>query len=143
MAVAFVTPRTIDVRGLHVANIDALTRALAGLSGGYDHAWVDGFALGPGAPRHQRLVGGDRRSAAVAAAGIIAKTTRDRVMRGVVAETCPGYGFETHVGYGTAEHLRALAELGPSPVHRRCFRPVAYTELSLFEEDGDAGGLAS
>ena len=136
-----ISPRTIEAVGLHVANIDALSRALAGLDGGYDHAWVDGFGLGEEAPRHERLVGGDRRSAAVAAAGVMAKTTRDRLMRGPVAESCPGYGFEAHVGYGTAEHLRALADLGPSPAHRRCFRPVAYTELALFVDEASEGGI--
>lgn len=138
MSVIVISPRTIDAVGLHVANIDALSRALGGLDDGYDHAWVDGFGLGEGAPPHERLVGGDRRSAAVAAAGVMAKTTRDRLMRGPVAESCPGYGFEAHVGYGTAEHLRALAELGPSPAHRRCFRPVAYTELALFDAASEA-----
>lgn len=138
VSVIMVAPSRIDAIGLHVANIDALRRALGNLRRRYDQAWVDGFALGGDAPPHQRLVGGDRRSAAVAAAGVIAKTTRDRLMRGAVADEHPGYGFETHVGYGTAEHLRALAELGPSPAHRRCFRPVAFTELSLFAPDDAA-----
>jgi len=89
-----------------------------------DFILVDGLPV-PGLPCASRnLVHGDARCASIAAASIIAKVTRDRLM--VQAETdYPGYGFARHKGYGTAEHLAALQRLGPCPLHRRSFAPVA------------------
>jgi ribonuclease HII len=75
------------------------------------------------------VIGGDGRSLSIAAASIIAKVTRDRLMN-TLAEQHPGYGWETNVGYGTPEHLQALVRLGVTPHHRRSFRPV-YELLSL------------
>lgn len=69
------------------------------------------------------IIDGDSKSLSIACASIIAKVFRDRLM-GRMAQRYPGYGFERHVGYGTAEHLRALKELGPSPIHRRTYAPV-------------------
>jgi ribonuclease HII len=90
-------------------------------------------AARPGAGRRQprarrrcrcrTVIGGDGISLSIAAASIIAKVTRDRLMRALDAE-CPGYGFASHKGYGTPAHQAALARLGPSPHHRRSFAPV-------------------
>ncbi len=129
IVVAVAAPGTIDRDGLHVTNLRLLREALAGLTVLPEVALVDGFSLGPTAPSHRRLVGGDRRSAAVAAASIVAKTTRDRLMSGPAAEAYPGFGFERHVGYATAEHRSAIAEAGPSPMHRLSFRSAAYADL--------------
>jgi ribonuclease HII len=76
------------------------------------------------------VVGGDRTSAAIAAASVLAKVTRDRYMR-EAAERHPGWGFEEHVGYSTPEHRAAIDKQGISPLHRRSFASVAYTQLGL------------
>jgi ribonuclease HII len=92
-------------------------------------ALIDGNQL-PALPcPAQAVVGGDGRSLSIAAASIIAKVTRDRLMN-VLAEQHPGYGWETNVGYSTPEHLQGLVRLGVTPHHRRSFRPV-YELLSL------------
>ena len=99
-----------------------------------DIALVDGFDLGPDAPPHRTVIKGDATSAAIAAASIIAKEARDRLMRGPAAAAHPGYGFEGHVGYITPAHTQAVRALGPSPLHRRSFRSRAYgDDLTLFE----------
>ena len=87
---------------------------------------VDGFRLGADAPDHRTVVGGDHLSFCVAAASIVAKAARDRLMRGPVARAHPQYGFDEHVGYATAAHRDALRHHGASPVHRRSFRSAAY-----------------
>lgn len=130
-------PATIDRDGLHVTNLRLLAEALAALRPCPEVALVDGFRLGPAAPAHRAVPGGDRRSAAVAAASIIAKTTRDRLMAGPVARAYPGYGFDRHVGYATPDHQEAIRAVGVSPVHRRSFRSSAYPWV---EEEADAGG---
>jgi len=124
----------IDRRGLHVTNCEALGDALARLEPGPEAiCLVDGFRLPRCEVPHRRVVGGDRTSAAIAAASVLAKVTRDRYMR-EAAERHPGWGFEEHVGYSTPEHRAAIEELGISPLHRRSFASVAYTQLGL---DGD------
>jgi ribonuclease HII len=117
---------TIDRDGLHRTNLRLLARALAALSPCPAVCLVDGFRLGPQAPPHERVVGGDARSASIAAASVIAKTTRDRLMAGPAARAYPGFGFERHVGYATPEHHAALRADGLSPLHRRSFQSVAY-----------------
>jgi ribonuclease HII len=121
----------IDRRGLHNTNIEALARALEGLAPEEDAiALVDGFALPECTVEHRRVVGGDATSAAIAAASVVAKVTRDRYMR-EAALRHPGWGFEEHVGYSTPEHRAAIDRLGISPLHRRSFQSVAYTQLGL------------
>ncbi|HTR73664.1 MAG TPA: ribonuclease HII [Solirubrobacterales bacterium] len=123
----------IDRRGLHVTNCEALGDALARLRPGPDAiCLVDGFRLPRCEVPHRRVVGGDRTSAAIAAASVLAKVTRDRYMVGV-AERHPGWGFEEHVGYSTPEHRAAIDRLGISPLHRRSFQSVAYTQLGMGE----------
>jgi ribonuclease HII len=126
----------IDRRGLHNTNIEALSVSLERLSLEPEAmALVDGFSLPRCAVPHRRVVGGDRTSAAIAAASVIAKVTRDRYMR-EAAERHPGWGFEEHVGYSTPEHRAAIEEIGISPLHRRSFQSVAYSQLGFgdFEE---------
>ena len=119
-----VCPCTIDEAGLHRSNLAALARALEGLEGEYDLALVDGFSLGRPDLRVHAVPDADWRSAAVAAASVVAKVARDRLMHRL-AEIHPHYGFEEHVGYATRRHREALREHGVSPLHRRTFAPVA------------------
>jgi ribonuclease HII len=90
-----------------------------------DVSLVDGFKLGPTAPPHRALVDGDEKSAAIAAASIVAKVTRDRYMHAVDA-LYPGYGFSSHVGYITPSHSAAVRRIGPSEIHRRSFQALCY-----------------
>jgi ribonuclease HII len=121
----------IDRRGLHVTNCEALGDALARLEPASEAiCLVDGFRLPRCAVPHRRLVGGDRTSAAIAAASVLAKVTRDRYMRDAAVRH-PGWGFEEHVGYSTPEHRAAIDKQGISPLHRRSFASVAYTQLGL------------
>ena len=121
----------IDRRGLHVTNIEALSVALERLDPPAEAICLsDGFPLRRCTVPHRAVVEGDGTSAAIAAASVIAKVTRDRYMRDA-AERHPGWGFEEHVGYSTPEHRAAIEERGISPLHRRSFQSVAYSQLSL------------
>lgn len=120
------SPRTIDRDGLHRTNLRLMREALARLDPCPGVCLVDGFRLGPEAVEHRAVVGGDRRSASIAAASVIAKTARDRLMAGPVAEAWPRFGFADHVGYATPDHHAALRAEGLSPVHRRSFNSAAY-----------------
>jgi len=123
--------RGIDDRGLHVTNIEALSSALERLRPGPQAAClVDGFSLLQCAVPHRAVIEGDGTSAAIAAASVIAKVTRDRYMHRAAGEH-PGWGFEEHVGYSTPEHREAIERLGISPLHRRSFQSVAYSQLEL------------
>jgi ribonuclease HII len=130
----------IDRRGLHVTNIEALSVALERLAPGEAAiSLVDGFALPRCAVPHRRVIGGDATSAAIAAASVIAKVTRDRYMREAAVEH-PGWGFDEHVGYSTPEHRAAIDRQGISPLHRRSFQSVAYTQLGLGEDEVELAG---
>ena len=121
---AVVEAAEIDQIGIQQANYAAMARAVAALTPPPDYLLVDGFQV-PGILQPQlRLIKGDARSLSIAAASIVAKVTRDRLMLAHDA-THPGYGFARHKGYGTREHLDALARLGPCPIHRRSFAPLA------------------
>jgi ribonuclease HII len=121
----------IDRRGLHVTNIEALASALERLRPGEEATClVDGFRLSRCAVAHRAVVQGDGTSAAIAAASVLAKVTRDRYMREAALKH-PGWGFEEHVGYSTPEHRAAIEEIGISPLHRRSFQSVAYSQLGL------------
>ncbi len=127
---------TVDRDGLHRSNLRLLAECLASIDPQADACVVDGFRLPDPAPEHRAVIDGDGTSAAVAAASVIAKTTRDRLMVGPAARTWPEFGFERHVGYATPEHQDALRAGGLTPLHRRSFRSVAYPELRLFGDDG-------
>jgi ribonuclease HII len=122
--------RRIDQRGLHVSNLDALRSALLRVASTETVCLVDGFRL-PGLGLEQRaVIDGDCRSAAIAAASVLAKVTRDRYMRRA-ATRHPGWDFETNVGYSTPEHRAAIRERGISPLHRLSFQSIAYQQLAL------------
>jgi ribonuclease HII len=125
IAVVAIASTEIDEHGIQVANLGGLSRALDLLAAPAGTALlVDGFALPMQARAHRPLVKGDATSAAIAAASIIAKTTRDRVMEGLDVAS-PGYGFAAHAGYGTAVHREAITRLGPCHAHRFSFAPIA------------------
>jgi ribonuclease HII len=108
----------------------AMARAVEALPRKPDHALVDGLPVRGLPVPHTALVAGDTLSLSIAAASIIAKVTRDRLMTALDAEY-PQYGFARHKGYGVREHLRALRNHGPCPVHRRSFQPVAQTQVAF------------
>jgi len=120
----------IDVLNILQATLLAMRRAVDGLVVAPDEALVDGVHCPPLACRARAIVKGDRDVAAISAASILAKTTRDAVLVDL-DRTYPGYGFARNKGYGTAEHRAALERLGPSPAHRRSFAPVAQSALDL------------
>jgi ribonuclease HII len=126
-----VSPATIDRVGLHRCNLSALCKALDSLGGEYALAVVDGFDLKRPELRARPIVGADYKSAAVAAASVVAKVVRDRLMRSLAADY-PAYGFEEHVGYGTDRHRVALRTHGPSAIHRLSFQGVACPQLALW-----------
>jgi len=115
----------IDREGLHRSNLAGLRGVLAELTPPAEVCLVDGFRLGKQAPEHRAVVDGDTKSAAIAAASIVAKVTRDRVMRRLDA-LYPRYGFARHVGYITPGHSAAVREHGPSDQHRLSFNALAY-----------------
>lgn len=120
--VASVEPAEIDRINIHQASLRAMRDAVLALAPQAGFALVDGFRV-PGLPIPQlAIVGGDRRSSAIAAASIIAKVSRDRMMA-ALHQRDPRYGFDRHKGYATREHLEAVGRFGYSPVHRRTFRP--------------------
>lgn len=125
VAVRVYPPGEIDRSGLHRCNLAGLASVLAALSPPAEACLVDGFPLGPEAPAHVALVDGDRRSAAVAAASVVAKVVRDRLMRRMDA-LFPVYRFSTHVGYITPEHSARVREHGPSGIHRLSFQALCY-----------------
>lgn len=119
--VASSDPRQIDRLNIHHASLDAMRRAVLALAPVPDVVLVDAFRI-PDLPMEQRgIVKGDRRCAAIAAASIVAKVTRDREMVALHQQD-PRYGFARHKGYATPEHLAAVAQFGYSEVHRRSFR---------------------
>ena len=125
ISVRIVSVREIDHSGLHRSNLAALRAVLSDLHPPAEACLVDGFRLGASAPPHEALVDGDARSAAIAAASIVAKVVRDRVMRRLDA-LYPRYGFLSHVGYITPAHSEAVRVFGPSDLHRRSFQAACY-----------------
>jgi len=130
VSVRIVPACDIDRHGLHRSNLAALAAVLADLSPRAEVCLVDGFDLGSSAARHQVVVHGDTRSAAIAAASIVAKVTRDRIMRRL-DELHPQYGFARHVGYITPVHERAVREHGPCQQHRLSYAARCYTPQDL------------
>jgi ribonuclease HII len=125
--------RGIDARGLHNTNLAALRDAVREVTRGLTEdvvCLVDGFSVG-GLERPQRaIVDGDATSAAIAAASIVAKVTRDRYMRHADLQH-PGWSFAEHVGYSTPVHREAILRQGLSPLHRISFQSLAYQQLAL------------
>jgi len=119
-AVVVIPPTEIDRRGVHVANVEGMRRAVAALADPPGYVLTDGFAVrGLGRPA-LAVPKGDQAAACVAAASVLAKVTRDQIMVGLHGEM-PQYGFDAHKGYCTPEHDAALWVHGPSAVHRYSF----------------------
>lgn len=126
VSVRVIPAGAIDRDGLHHSNLWGLRTVLADLSQA-EARLVDGFRLGPLAPPHRALVDGDTRSAAIAAASIVAKVTRDRVMRRLDS-LHPRYGFSSHAGYITPAHAAAVRAHGPCEQHRLSYAAKCYGE---------------
>jgi ribonuclease HII len=122
--------RGIDERGLHVTNLAALSDVLRRVAVDGCLCLSDGFPVPPTGFEQRPVIGGDATSAAIAAASVIAKVTRDRFMRRM-EERYPGWEFAAHVGYSTPEHRAAIEKLGVSPLHRMSFQSMAYQQLAL------------
>ncbi len=121
---------SIDARGLHKTNLAALRDALANVARDGCLCLSDGFPVAGLGHEQRAVIGGDARSAAIAAASVLAKETRDRYMRRADA-THPGWEFAQHVGYSTPEHREAIERHGVSPLHRMSFQSTAYQQLAL------------
>jgi ribonuclease HII len=130
-AVARVEPEQVDEINILQATHRAMNDALATLLPSPQHVLVDGLRVNTLRFPHTAIVGGDALSYSIAAASVLAKVTRDRLMEEYHARW-PVYGFAEHKGYGTPQHLAALAEHGPCPIHRRSFSPIRQPELELF-----------
>ncbi|CUX82035.1 MAG: ribonuclease HII [Roseibaca calidilacus] len=118
------SPAEIDALNILQASFLAMQRAIAALAVPPDHLLIDGNRLPASLPcGAEAVVKGDGRSMSIAAASIIAKTARDAIMTDL-AQKYPGYGWERNAGYPTNCHLNAIAELGPTPEHRRSFKPI-------------------
>jgi ribonuclease HII len=127
VAIVHVGPREIDSIGIGAAVRQGMERAVAALPVRVDHSLVDGNDARltfPATP----VVGGDRLCACIAAASVVAKVARDQLMRDHATEY-PEFQFEVNKGYGTAEHIAAIAVSGPSPLHRRSFGPCSQGPL--------------
>ncbi len=125
--------RGIDARGLHKTNLAALRDAMQGVTRGLEGevlCLVDGFSVEDFGRPQRAIVDGDATSAAIAAASIVAKVTRDRYMRHADGEH-PGWSFAEHVGYSTPVHREAILRQGVSPLHRMSFQSLAYQQLPL------------
>jgi len=124
VAVSAASPAAIDRLNIRAATLSAMVRAVGGLAAVPDYVLVDGRDVPKGLKQPgQALIKGDGRCLCIAAASIVAKVTRDRMMVRL-EDHCPGYGFAQHKGYGVPQHQAALERLGPSPHHRMSFKPV-------------------
>ncbi|HVP06108.1 MAG TPA: ribonuclease HII [Dehalococcoidia bacterium] len=148
--VAFVSVETIDRIGIAEASRQAMLAAIGALTVQPEHLLLDAFPLHACRLPQTPIIGGDGLSLSIAAASIIAKVARDRLMDGHETEY-PGYGFQHNKGYYTAEHAQAIQELGPCDIHRRSFSPVKemfQRQLGLFDDaaaaaPGAANGAAA
>jgi ribonuclease HII len=119
----------IDSINIYQATIQAMRQAVDNMPVNPDYLLVDGLALFYPGVESEKIIKGDSKSISIAAASIIAKETRDDIMR-KYHERWPEYGFEQHKGYGTKQHIAAIEKYGPCPIHRRSFEPIK----SLMEE---------
>ena len=122
--------RGIDGRGLHRTNLAALRDALIRVARPGTLCLIDGFSVPAFGHEQRAIVDGDATSAAIAAASILAKVSRDRFMHRA-DDRHPGWEFRTHVGYSTPEHRDAIQRHGVSPLHRLSFQSMAYQQLAL------------
>jgi ribonuclease HII len=125
VSVVFASSTRIDVMNIRAATLWAMREAVSALAVPPDHVLIDGRDVPPGLTcPGEAVIKGDARSQSIAAASIVAKVSRDRLMQRIGA-TFPGYGFERHMGYGVPEHAAALQRYGATPLHRRSFKPIA------------------
>lgn len=129
-SVGMVEAAEIDRTGMSCAIRLSFSRAALSMASRTDLFLIDGLPVSLDIPA-EFLVRGDSRSMSIAAAGIVAKVTRDRIMT-EADDSYPGYGFMSNKGYGTPEHISALAKLGPCPLHRRSFAPLRYGRQMRF-----------
>jgi ribonuclease HII len=129
--VSAVEAAVVDAINILQATHRAMNQALEQLRPAPDHVLVDGLPVRSLRFLQQAIIEGDAKSYSIAAASVIAKVTRDRLMI-EHARRYPAYGFAEHKGYGTPRHLEALAQHGPCPIHRLSFSPVCQPELPLF-----------
>ncbi|WP_010541552.1 ribonuclease HII [Dietzia alimentaria] len=122
-SVVVIDPARIDARGIHRCNLEGMRRAVAGLDAAPGFVLTDGFAVDGFGCQSTSVIGGDGVAASIAAASVLAKVTRDQIMVEIDSRY-PGYGFAAHKGYGTARHVRAIEELGPSDIHRMSYANV-------------------
>jgi ribonuclease HII len=128
---AVVGPRAIDRENIRRASLRAMARAVSRLRVTPDLVLVDGNDAIPGITLTQKaVIDGDARLISIAAASVLAKVVRDRIME-CLDRVWPDYGFARHKGYGTPEHLEILEKKGPCPIHRYSFTPVCVQELPL------------
>lgn len=130
IASVLIEPAEIDRINILQATWEGMRRAFLALAPLPDIALIDGKPVRDFPAPHRALVKGDSLSLSIAAASVVAKVERDRLMI-AYAEQYPEYGFERHKGYGTKAHKEALRKHGPCPIHRRSFAPVAQGELDL------------
>lgn len=124
IGIGWVWPEEIDARGLSWAVKDAMEQAVAGVREPFDELIVDGnINYFSDDPRAQAIIKADDTVPAVSAASIVAKVVRDNYMA-EIAERYPFYGFEKHVGYGTAAHIKALLDYGVTELHRKSYKPI-------------------
>jgi ribonuclease HII len=121
VGIGIVSHEVIDRINIYRATMQAMAEAVARLEPAAEYLLVDGPRYEASAPPHTAIIDGDARCHAIAAASIIAKVTRDRLMADFDREF-PGYGFAKHKGYGTQEHMDALRKFGPCGIHRLSFR---------------------
>jgi ribonuclease HII len=134
-SVAILESDEIDRINILRATHEAMRRAVAQLNIIPDHVLIDGLPVHPFPILQTALIGGDGLSASIAAASVIAKVTRDHLM--VERDSLyPEYGFAQHKGYGTPQHLTALRQNGPCPIHRRTFLHVEHPEFDFLAESG-------
>jgi ribonuclease HII len=127
---AMASVEEIDRLNILRASHLAMERAVSGLPRAPDICLIDGLPVARFPHKHEGVVQGDALSLSIAAASVIAKVERDRFMLAADAQW-PQYGFASHKGYGTPQHLARLKEHGPCPLHRRSFQPVAQLTLDL------------
>lgn len=134
-AISVVDVETIDRLNIRQAAWRAMNLALDQLSPRPQHALIDGLRIKWLPYTHTAVVDGDCKSYSIAAASVLAKVTRDRLMRELDRQY-PGYGFAEHKGYSTPQHYEAIRRLGPCPIHRKSFAPFRPVEMEMsFESD--------
>jgi len=123
VGIGIVSEKSIDCLNIYRATTKAMEKAIKSLEVKPDYLLIDGKVPVKSSIKKAHIIGGDSKSLTIACASIVAKVTRDNIMK-KYDKKFPKYGFSKHKGYGTKEHVRNLNKYGPSPIHRTSFRPV-------------------